>query len=308
MIIALLSVLTIISATAEVSCGDQVSDSTSATELSNTYEHVATSSILEVSLCGSSFDTNLVIKNSNGIQVHANDDHNGWCAPDALGVHFFSSHIKAYDLSVGETYTIDVTGYESLVEPGVFAFGAYDMSVACGSTRDECWSWDEPVVGNTRLYAEKCYHGRTVDQCKQLCIDTPSCLSVNIRNHDKACCWDDGKISDGSRINGNQAHWTHYDCVANGRRELSDKIGRRELSDKIGRRELSDKIGRRELSDKIGRRELSDEIGRRQLSDEIGRRQLSDKIGRRELSDKIGRRELSDEIGRRQLSDRIGRL
>jgi len=221
MIIALLSVLTIISATAEVSCGDQVSDSTSATELSNTYEHVATSSILEVSLCGSSFDTNLAIYDSNGLQVHANDDHNGECAGH------WASHIKAYDLTVGETHTIVITGFESAAEPGVFDFGAYEMSVECGSSRDECWSWTEPVVGNTRLYAEKCSHGRTVDQCKQLCIDTPSCLSVNIRNHDKACCWDDGKISDGSRINGNQAHWTHYDCVAKGgRRHLSERISR----------------------------------------------------------------------------------
>jgi len=145
-------------------CGTDISGETTEDQHSMTYVFTADISNYIFDTCLTGFDTMLQVLDSNGNELHFNDDHSGHCES---GNNQYASHLET-ELQIGQTYKLKINGYCAS------CFGRFTISVSC----------PDPCAGVNCLAPARCGDGTlapfSADTCcgdANLCPDP--CASVN---------------------------------------------------------------------------------------------------------------------------------
>jgi len=103
-------------------CGTGISGSTTEAQHSQTYVFTADVSNYIFDTCLTDFDTMLQVLDSNGNELHFNDDHSGECES---GNNQYASHLETSELESGKQYKLKINGYCAT------CYGDFTISVSC---------------------------------------------------------------------------------------------------------------------------------------------------------------------------------
>jgi len=177
-------------------CDAPITGETTEDQHSRTYVFTADIPNYIFDTCSTDFDTMLQILDSNGNEVHFNDDHSGDCEN---GNNQYASHLET-ELQTGQQYKLKINGYCST------CFGPFTIDVSC----------PDPCAGTTCLAPAICDNGTPApvheDSCcgdASLCPDPCAdvvCLTTTCGDGstapvpDGGCCGDAGLCPDTSLV------------------------------------------------------------------------------------------------------------
>jgi len=108
-------------------CGAVISGETTHGHHIMTYVFTADTPNYTFDTCLTNFDTMLQVSDSNGNELHFNDDHSGDCES---GNNPFASHLET-ELQTGQQYKLKINGYSAN------SFGPFTISVSCPGCAQE---------------------------------------------------------------------------------------------------------------------------------------------------------------------------
>jgi len=104
-----------------LACGNPITGQTTEDEHSMTFPFTADTPNYIFDTCSTDWDTMLTVLDSNGNEIHFNDDHSNDCEN---GNNQLSSHLET-ELQTGEQYSLQINGYCAT------CFGPFTISVSC---------------------------------------------------------------------------------------------------------------------------------------------------------------------------------